>query len=980
MSVLCRVEMLGGIRAVLPTGPVDRFRTQKAAWILAYLALRLGQRVPRERMVDLFWPDLDLPAGRDNLKNALSILRRQIEPPGVEPGSVLVADRLLLGLNAGAVSTDVEEFERALRKSESSDSAERVQWLRTAVDLYVGDLLPGCYEEWATLEQRRLHERYLDAVQRLGDAYEAAGDLLSAIQVVERGIAADAYREPLYASAIRIHLGRGQATAAAELYQSMERLYREELDSVPPAEIRALVEGISAIRVPVAISVTPPQSPPHESLPGPSVQGVRPVTTIPMPLSRFFGRDAERTHLEQLIVGEGVRLVTLLGPGGAGKTRLSIEVARDLEPKFEGRVYWVGLAVLDDPRLIADAVARAMKLPASGTDPQEAIMGALAEKDSLLILDNLEQLLDDRGGGFSVDMTTSWVRSLLEASPRIQILATSRSPLRIQGEAEFFLGLLPVPEITSDPDQVLATPSGSLYLDRARLSRPDFTINANNARDVACLCRALEGLPLAIEMAAAWAKVLPPARMLERIRDRVDGLSGRRRDLPARQRSLHATIEWSYDLIDPRLQRLLMQLSVFRGGWDGEAAAFVAGEGSNADELLNDLVSLVEKSLVVGEEEGDQVRFRLLESIRQFAEAKLRESGDFAACQGRHFAYFRNMAEASWATIRSARQGETLARLQADHDNFRAALEWVASPEAAGLAPSDGDVDLASWLRPFWDMRGHWREGCDRLGHALARSGGEGRLDVRARALIGLGVLAGMLGEFDKARAAYSESLDIRCRLGDIRGQASVAMGLGNLEKDLGNLDEAQRWEERALGHAQELGDLFMISGITNNLSLIAHQRGDFGLAKTLVERSLALCTECGDLVGMATAHVNFGRTLIELGDQSGAAVHLSESLELGRRNEDTRIVYCALLSLAKLCLHRGEAGPSAYFLGASGRLMDQTGAQRFPEFEAVRHGCEAVVGAERMRFEMDRGATTEIEKVLVDADRWLANACSERP
>lgn len=972
MAVLCRVEMLGRLRAVLPTGPIDRFRTQKAAWILAYLALRPGQRVPRERLVDLFWPDQDLSAGRDSLKNALSVLRRQIEPPGVEPGSMLVADRVLLGLNAGAVSTDVEEFDQALRRAGSSEGQERVQWLRTAVDLYVGDLLPGCYEEWASLEQRRMHENYLDAVQRLGDAYEAAGDLLSAIQVVERGIAADAFREPLYASAIRIHLGRGQAAAAAELYQSMETLYREELDTLPPAEIRALVEGISAIRVPVAIPPTPPQAPTAKNLPEPPPKAVRPVTTIPMPLSRFFGRDAERTQLEQLIVGEGARLVTLLGPGGAGKTRLSTEVARDLEARFEGRVYWVGLAVLDDPRLIADAVARAMKLPASGTDPQEAILSALAEKDSLLILDNLEQLLDDRGRGFNVDATTSWVRSLLEQSPRTQILATSRSPLRIQGEVEFLLGLLPVPEITSDPDQVLATPSGSLYLDRARQSRPDITINANNARDVACLCRALEGLPLAIEMAAAWAKVLPPARMLERIRDRVDGLSGRRRDLPARQRSLFATIEWSYDLIEPRLQRLLMQLSVFRGGWDVEAAASVAEEESRPDLLWDDLVSLVEKSLVVSEDDGDRVRYRMLESIRQFAEAKLQYSGEFAATQARHFAYFRNMAEASWATIRSAQQGETLARLQADHDNFRAALEWVASPEAEGHAPLDGDVDLASWLRPFWDMRGHWREGCDRLDHALTRLGGQGRLDVRARALIGLGVLAGMLGEYDKARTAYTESLDIRSRLGDIRGQASVATGLGNLETDLGNVDEAQRWGERALGHAQELDDRLMISGITNNLGRLAHQKGEFALAREQAEQSLALCEECGDLVGIAAAHVNLARTLIELGDGPGAARHLSEGLKLGRRNEDTRIEYSALLALAKLCLNRGEAGSSAYFLSASGRLMDQTGAQRTSEYGDVQHGCEAILGAEKARVEMDRGVTTEIEMVLADAERWL--------
>lgn len=973
MSVLCRVEMLGRIRAVLPTGPVDRFRTQKAAWILAYLALRPGQRVPRERLVDLLWPEVDLPAGRDNLKNALSTLRRQIEPPGVEPGSVLVADRLLLGLNSGAVSTDVEEFERALRKSDAAEGTERLQWLQSAVDLYVGDLLPGCYEEWASLEQRRLHERYIDAVQRLGDAYEAAGDLLSAIQVIERGLAADEYREPLYASAIRIHLGRGQAAAAVELYQSMERRYREELDALPPAEIRSLVEGISPMRLSPASPLVPPPSPAPAPATPPTPRPERQVTSIPLPLSRFFGRGEERAQLEALILRDRVRLVSLLGPGGVGKTRLSIEVARDLEPKFSGRVVWVGLAVLDDPQLIADAIARAMKLPTSGTDPNEAIISALADQDSLLVLDNLEQLLDDRGGGLSLDATTDWVRSLLEAVPNLQILATSRSPLRIQGETEFHLGLLPVPEITSDADQVLATTSGSLYLDRARQSRPDFTVNANNASDVARLCRALEGLPLAIEMAAAWAKLFPPARMLERIQGHVDNLSSRRRDLPARQRSLFATIEWSYDLIDPRLQRLLMTLSVFRGGWDADAAAKVAGDGANPDELLSDLVSLMEKSLVVCEDEEDKTRYRMLESIRQFAEAKLRESGDQAATRGRHFAYFRDMAEASWATIRSAQQVETLDQLQLEHDNFRSALEWVASPDAVEHAPQDGDVDLASWLRPFWDMRGHWREGCDRLEKALLRSEGHGRPDVRARALIGLGVLAGMLGEYEKARAAYTESLDIRSRLGDIRGQASVATGLGNLETDLGNWDEAQRWGDRALRHAQELGDQLMISGITSNLGRLAHERRDFPMAKTLSERSLSLCTELGDLVGMAGAHINLARTLIELKEYPPAAVHLAAGLELGRHNDDVRIEYNALLALGRLCFLFDQTETGMFFLHACGRLMDQTGAQRTPEFEALLRDGEALLGTETAQAIKENATSTETEEVLLAAEEYLA-------
>lgn len=913
--------MLGRLRAVLPTGTVDRFRTQRAGWILAYLALRIGQTVPRERLIDLFWPEMDLDQGRKSLNNALSSLRRQLEPPGTEFGSILFADRQNLRLNEGAVETDVREFDVAIRRS-SADGADVVALLRRATELYSGDLLPGCYEEWASLEGRRLLEAFLDASERLSDALEERGERGEAVAVMARAVAADPYRETLYARKIRLHLALGQPPLAAETYGEFERLLADELGEEPSSELRTLVEGL-------------PRPAPRSSKPAAPQRVIEEIpvvataprftSNLPRPTSRFFGREAERGALVSLLTDEDVRLVTLLGPGGAGKTRLAIEAARGLEEAFEGGAWWVGFADLNDGRLVGETIARAMRLSSSeGGSALENVLARLGSDRTLLVLDNLEQLIDDESsmlenGEEDLDAATGVVRLLLERAPGLRILATSRHPLRLDGEYVVPLPPLDVPPAGTSSEDVLRSASASLYLDRAKQARPDFAINERNSEDVARLCRILEGMPLAIEMAAAWAKVVPPGRMLERLSQRLDDLTSRRRDLPARHQSLRATIEWSYDLLTEPQREMLEKLSVFRGGWTLEAAESVCTAGEERWEIAELLLSLVEKSLVVAEDEG--TRYRFLETVRQFAADRLGEGG--AEARARHYRYFCDLAAGSWPRIQTDELVACLDQLEGEIENFRAALEWSTTL----LVGVEAEITLASWLRPFWDMRGYWREGRDVLETALARPGLPAVSPDHSRALIGAAVLSSNLGDLVAARAYYERCLEMRRALGDVRGVASVAMGLGGVAIDERDFEAAGRFLREALETARALDDDWLVAAVLGNLGVLAHNEADFEAALGYYEENLAIYRRTGEARGIATALHNIAQATFALGRFPEGYRALREGLRWEEEVADPRLIYCMLGLLGKTELRQGRTEYAGLLVGAAMRIRDEIGA-----------------------------------------------------
>ncbi len=553
------IELFGGLCVKQGDQTIARFRTQKTAVLLAYLACFLRRTHPREELVELLWPDTDIESGRTSLRTALASLRRQLEPPGTPENSVLVADRANVRLNPDVVSTDVAAFETALRAAKhTEDPAERTAHLTRAVERYRGPLLPGFYEDWALRERERLEQLFIGASRDLALALEQSGDFSRAIDYAHRAVTADPLSEEAHAYLIHLYAAAGQPAAAQRQYAELKRILHKELGEVPSPATQALVERLlqepraSTLRSTPTASQSQPLSPSMPTAPRAlslaPLEGIgSPQPRLPLQLTRFFGRKEEIARLEQIFGSGETRLLTLTGPGGSGKTRLALEAARRLTETFEGRVYFAPLADITDPRLIAGTLLEALGVqPAAEVEPLAQVAGALAGRPALLILDNFEQVAEE---GAQV------VWTLLERVPTLACLVTSRHRLDIGGEREFPVPPLPVPSMPGAPERLATYPSVRLFVDRAQAARPDFQITRDNAATVAALCERLEGIPLAIELAAAWVGTLTVAQILARLEHRFDLLTSRRKDLSPRHRTLRAAIEWSYRLLPAELQR-----------------------------------------------------------------------------------------------------------------------------------------------------------------------------------------------------------------------------------------------------------------------------------------------------------------------------------------------------------------------------------------------------------------------------------------
>lgn len=575
MDAPWRIELLGRLRATQGDRVVTRFRARKTGLLLAYLAYYIQRPHPREALIDLLWPEADLSPGRGNLSKELSSLRRQLEPPGVPVGAVIVADHFAVQLNPAACVTDVAQFESALQSaSRAGNDRDSVCRLVEAVELYAGELLPGYYEEWILQERQHLAEQCLGAIHQLVSALEQAGDLESALEHARRAVRADPMREEAHFDLIRLYAAAGQPSAALRQYHELERLLRDELDETPSAATRALAEELrrDARTVVVARSAPPEVTPAGErGAPSPAapveaapLRPSRPTPRLPLQFTRFFGREEEIARLAETLLCSEARLVTLTGPGGSGKTRLTIAVADRLQEAFREAIAFVPLADLTDADQIPDAIMKALDLPRSADlDPLEQVVEVLNRHPSLLVLDNLEHLVEEGA---------LLVKRLLERIPTLTCLVTSRQRLSLAGEQEFVVLPLPTPRRSDSPERLLQYASVKLFVDRAQAVRADFQVTAANASAIAALCDRLEGLPLALELAAARALVLTPDQMLARLEERFDFLVSRQRGASSRHRTLRGAIDWSYRLLSADLRRAFARLSVFHGGWTLEAA------------------------------------------------------------------------------------------------------------------------------------------------------------------------------------------------------------------------------------------------------------------------------------------------------------------------------------------------------------------------------------------------------------------------
>jgi predicted ATPase/class 3 adenylate cyclase len=598
---------------------------------------------------------------------------------------------------------------------------------------------------------------------------------------------------------------------------------------------------------------------------------------LPVQSTPFIGREQEMATVQHLLRRKDVRLLTLIGPGGTGKTRLGVQVAAELSEDFADGVFFVDLAPISDPTLVVPTIAQTIGIgEASDQTLLERLKEEMQQKQALLLLDNFEQVV----------VAAPQVADLLSACPQLKVIVTSRQVLHVQAEREFAVAplALPDPKRLSDLAVLSHYAAVALFIQRAQAVKPDFQLTNANARAVVEICARLDGLPLAIELAAARMKLLPPQSLLGRLGQRLIVLTSGVRDVPARQQTLRNTIVWSYNLLDAAEQRLFRWLSVFVGGCTLEAVEAVCGSlGNDAGHVLDEVASLIDKSLLQQtEQEGEEPRFVMLETIREYGLECLTTSGEMEDTQRAHAMYYFALAERAASEVTGPQQAAWLERLEREHGNLRAAMSWSLGRGRAGES-MEMALRLSGTLQRFWMVRGHYSEGRNDLERALAASEGVAA-SVRAQALNTAGSLAFAQGDNEQAVALCEESLALFRDLGDRRGIAYSLYWLGEAARDRGDLSTARSLIEEALVLFREAGEKERVAWSLSTLGELDSFQGEYTRAHALCGESLVLFRNLENKEGIAFSLFALAKLLfVSQGDPARVRSLLEEELALSR-------------------------------------------------------------------------------------------------
>jgi predicted ATPase/class 3 adenylate cyclase len=640
----------------------------------------------------------------------------------------------------------------------------------------------------------------------------------------------------------------------------------------------------------LAAADLPSEFPPLRTLEG------RP-NNLPLQPTPLIGREREVEEICWRLRSTEVRVLTLTGPGGTGKTRVSVQAASELTDEYEDGVFFVALAATADPSLVVPTVARTLGLiEASNQPPEEILKGYLRDRHMLLVLDNFEQVLE----------AAPLIDEVLYTAPSVNVLVTSRTPLRLYGEHEFPIPPLSLPQSEAMPSAEHLADFGAikLFVERVRAVKPEFSLTKENARAVAEICERLDGLPLAIELAAARAKLLPPQALLSRLGNRLKLLTGGARNMPERQRTLRNTIEWSYEMLNDGEMTLFARLAVFSGGGTLEAIEAVCdAEGDLPVDTLEGVSSLLDKSLLrQGGEQVDEPRFEMLETIHEFAQEKLAESAHAEAVERVHAEYFLALAELAEPRLWGPEDAIWLERLEQEHDNMRAALSWALDQEEVDLA-----LRLGAALRWFWNMGGYYGEGRSWLETTLAQEGGASP-QPRVKALEGLAWLANQQGDLDRAEVIAEDGLrlSLEAKLGDVV-VADFQNVLGDAARQRGDYERAAELLEESLTLHRKSRDVSGVAWSLGNLAIVSTDRGNYERAKRLYEEGLALSRGLGGAELLGSYLISLGYEYLLEGDPKRARELNEEAVALYRRRGRKDTLHIALDNLGWSALIKGD-------------------------------------------------------------------------
>ena len=914
--ITLQVRLLGAFRVRVGSHivPERAWRSSRASSLVKVLALAPNHRLHREQVVEAFWPDLDPDAQANNLNVTASRARQALDAAGAPPGLFVrrMGETLALG-PPELVDVDVHAFEEAVADGWRTQDPTL---FRSALGLYTGDLLSDDpYAEWAEVRRAVLRTAYLGALSRLGQLHAQRGEVGHVAEVTQRLVAEEPSHEAAHVALMRLYAHSGQPGRALAQYDRLVEALRRDLDADPDRTATELAQAIRGGRY-----ATPSDRRVAER-PGCEPSDPAGTTHLHRPLGDLIGRQRELAEVQQLLATE--RLVTLTGPGGIGKTRLALAVAHEFRVSFPDDVASVDLSSIRDPGLVVSAVARALGVRESaGRSSIARVAAHLADRRLLLLLDNFEQVVD----------AAPSVTALLERTRQLKVLVTSRAPLRVTGEREYPVpGLtLPAQEVSTDDAALLGAPAVELFVQRARATRPNFEASGDTAQAVAEICRRLDGLPLAIELAAARVKVLSPTAMLARLDRPLALLVGGVGNLPPRQQTIRATVTWSHDLLGPAEQRLLRRLAVFVDGWTLEAAEAVADpSGDLGVGVLDGLASLVDKSLVTQQEMlRGVVRFGMLETVREFATERLAGTVDEEPVRERHAAFAVALAELARPRLASADMTPWLERLDRENANLRAALRWLRERGEAERA-----LHLVTALRLYWFVRGRLAEGCDETLAVAALPESEAFPLLRVDALNSAGFLAREYGNYEHAFAMAVTARSESERFGDRQRAADAAANLGYVALQRGDHNAARRLFGESLTTNQEERNRQGIADSLSFLALTAYYENDLDTAKRLNEESLDLWVALGDRQAIVWARTRLGSVLLRMKAYASAFDEFANSLVIARELDFRWGLSWALDGLAHLAAIR-SSWPLAMDLITTAASIREAAGLRLPPIE----------------------------------------------